>query len=244
MNLRRARTAVKEISLAFRQSTLGGAEEIAEAAYDLADSADDDESAAATLRARITGQSDKAVGFCLDRLARGRESRAGDRAYRLLNAAVTGKPVEGLEPSRADLFETLAEMETVAIEEAYTRLVDLVPDLGRIAQTVERCPRDETEGLRWHWREQRRIAPLVGLEAGHPDPLVNTHRMMELAVDYLQILAGDTTLGGLSMSEREIRKRRLAALEARPGTTVEPASGGMVRVSMRTELGKPDGRQG
>jgi hypothetical protein len=121
MNLRRVRSIAKELGQTFHQTAMREAGGLVDLAYELADSDLDDEAAASRLRAAFSQQtdSDRAVAYSLEWLARGRERRVGDRAYRIAHAAAAGAPVEPVGPARVALFGRLQEMGDMPIGEAY-----------------------------------------------------------------------------------------------------------------------------
>jgi hypothetical protein len=230
MDVGKARRRLRETWQMFHQAAMRGASELRESAYTLAATDSDDETAAAEIRREVDRQPERAVKYCLDMLSAARETRQGDRAFRLLQAAVTGKPVRGVESARAELFGRLDEMETMPIVDAYSRLVRLVPQLGSVAEAVEPFPADELEGHRWRHRQGKLLDRWVGVSARHPDPLIGAARMHRLALDYLRVVAGDATLGPSKASHREVRQRDLEKLEEK-GWSVEELSGGRRRVS-------------
>ncbi len=258
MNRRRVRSMAKELGEMFHQTAMREASGLVDLAYELADSDADDEAAASRLRAAFSQQkdSDRAVAYSLDRLARARERRVGDRAYRIAQAAATGAPVKPVEPACVALFGRLQEMGEMPIGEAYAELVRLVPELARVVDTAEPLPAakvqspdaeaqkldDETLTLKWGHRQHQRIASLIGHDAAHPDPLVKTSAMAGLVVSYMRIVAGDDSLGTIDTSHREIQQARHKWFGEREGYTVESTAGGRYRVTATTTFGKPRDR--
>jgi len=251
MNWRRVRSIAKELGQTFHQTAMREAGGLVDLAYELADSDLDDEAAASRLRAAFSQQkdSDRAVAYSLDWLARGRERRVGDRAYRITHAAATGAPVEPVESARVALFGRLQDMGDMPIGEAYAELVRLVPELAEVVDAAEPLPGGAPEGqrdeaaaemqrLRWGQQQKQRIAALVGPDAAPPDPLVKTLAMGNLVVNYMHIVAGDDSLGTVDTSHREIQQARQKELGEREGYTVEPTPGGRYRVTATSTIGK------
>jgi hypothetical protein len=204
--------------------------ELQESVYDVAAADGNDDDAADQLRHALRQKPRRAVKYWLDMLEQGRESPPADRAFRIAQAAVTGSAVEPVEPAQVELFTRLDEMKSMPIADAYARLVKLVPELGAVSQALPPLPEDETARLLWRSRLSKRLRWLVGKWSEHPDPLVRTSAMERLARYYLQIEAGDATLGAHDSSYREVRKNELRQMEA-DGWRVEPLSGGRQRVS-------------
>lgn len=244
----------KELGQMFHQTAMREGGELMNLAYELADSDVDDEAAASRLRVAFSQQKDRdrAVAYCLDWLARARESRVGDRAYRITQAAASGAPVEPLEPARVALWGRLREVGEMPVGKAYAELVRLVPELARVVDTAEPVPdrvvggqreeqMAEVQRLKWGSRQRRRIASLVGPYAAHPDPLMKTMAMTHLVVSYMHIIAADDSLGTVDTSHREIEQARRKELSEREGYTVEAAPGGRYRVTASSTLWKsPD----
>src|SRR3989442_735211 len=255
MNLRRIRSMAKELGQTFHQTAMREGSELSELAYELADSEVDDEAAASRLRVAFSQQRDRnrAVAYCLDWLARAREGRVGDRAYRITQAAASGTPVAPVEPARAALSGRLKEIREMPIVKAYAELLRLVPELARVVDAAEPLPgvgtprpqadrhrlEVEIQTLKWSDRQRRRVASLVGPHSPHPDPLVKTLAMTHLVVSYMHIIAGDDSLGTLETSHLEIERARRKQLSEREGYTVEDAPGGRYRVTATGTLWKP-----
>jgi hypothetical protein len=231
----------KELGQVFHQTAMREGGMLNELAYELAGSDIDDEAAVARLRAAFSKQEDRdrAVAYCLDWLARGREAHVGDRAYRIASAAATGEPIEALDPARVVLFQRLREMGEMPIGKAYDELVGPVPELARVVEDAEPLPEDEIERLRWSERQRRRVALLVGPHASCSDPLVRTLATVNLVLSYMHIAAGDNSLGTFDTPHRDIKRARLKELAEREGYTVEPAPGGRHRVTATGTLWKP-----
>lgn len=255
MNLRRVRSIAKELGQTFHQTAMREAGELVDLAYELADSDLDDEAAASSLRAAFAQQKDRdrAVAYSLEWLARGRERQVGDRAYRIAHAAATGAPVEPVEPARVALFGRLQEMGDMPIGKAYAELVQLVPGLAGVVDAAEPLPDTPAEGqrekaavemqrLRWGERQRQRTAALVGPDAAPPDPVVKTLAMAHLVVSFMQIVAGDDSLGTVDTTHREIEQARRKELGEREGYTVERSPGGRYKVTATSTFGKPPDR--
>jgi hypothetical protein len=251
MHLRQARAIAKELGQTFHQTAMRESSELMELGYELADSDLDDEVAASRLRDAFSQQKDRdrSVTYCLDWLARARESRTGDRAYRITRAAATGAPVEPVDPARVALWGRLREMGEMRIGKAYAELLRLVPELAGVVDAAERLPGPAVGGqreeqmaemrrLNWRRRQTQRLASVVGPDAPHPDPLVKTLAMARLMVDYLHISAGDDSLGTIDTPHREIERARQKELSEREGYSVEAAPGGRYRVTATSKFGE------
>jgi hypothetical protein len=219
----------------FHQSSLRVACELRGLAYDAAAAHDDDALAAEQLRDAVGQKPKRAVKYWLEDLEAHRETRAGDRAFRIAQAAVTNSAVRPVEPARVELFTRLDEMESMPIADAFARLVKLVPELGELSKTLPPLPEGKHDRLRWDLQLSKRLRWLVGPWSEHPDPLVRTSAMATLAEDFLQIAAGDTALGTLETAHREVRRGRTKQMEA-DGWRVEPLSGGRARFSKGSTL--------
>ena len=63
--------------------------------------------------------------------------------------------------------------------------------------------------------------------------------MARLVVSYMHIVAGDDSLGTVETPHREIEHARQRELGEREGHTVEPAPGGLYRVTAAGTISKP-----
>jgi hypothetical protein len=225
----------RDIWKTFHQSSLRVACELEELAYDAAAANDDDAPAAEQLRRAVGQKPERAIKYWLELLEGHRETRTGDRAFRIAAAAVTNRAVQPVEPTRVELFTRVDEMESVPIADAFARLVKLLPELGELSKTLQPLPEGKQDRLRWEMQLSKRLRWLVGPWIEHPDPLVRTAAMATLARDFLRIAAGDTALGTLETAHREVRRRRTKQMEA-DGWRVEPLSGGRVRFSKGSTL--------
>jgi hypothetical protein len=134
--LRRARAVAGELGQLFHQTAMREATGFVDLAYELADSDVEGEAAASRLRAAFSEPKRRArpVAYCLERLSHARETRTGDRAYRIAQGAASGAPVAPVEPARVELFGRLREMVGMPVGEAYALLAELVPELTPIEQ--------------------------------------------------------------------------------------------------------------
>jgi hypothetical protein len=233
MNLRSARSAFKETWQTFHQSALKGSSEIVDQAHQVVAANDDDEAAVAQMRGVLSKHQRRAVKWASDRLGKS-ETRDGDRAYRIARAAAMFAPVKSIEPAREELFKRIAEMEMLPIGDAYQQLARTAPKLSAVVSTATPLPEDERGAQIWQLRQMRRLSSVVGPASGHPDALGRSSAAMRLVGDYMQIAAGDTSLGTLETTHREISRNRLKELEAREGYSVERLPGGRARVTART----------
>jgi hypothetical protein len=214
----------------FHQSSLRIAAGLQELVYDVAEANGNDDDAADQLSRAVGQKPRRAIKYWLDMLEERRETPSSDRASRIAQAAITRSAVEPVEPKRVELFTRLDEMQSMPIADAYARLVKLVPELDGVYETLPPLPGDKTARSLWRGRLSSRLRRLIGKRSEHPDPLVRTSAMAGLAADYLEIAAGDTSVGTLETPHREIRRLRTQELEA-DGWSVEPLSGGRQRVS-------------
>jgi membrane protein implicated in regulation of membrane protease activity len=122
------------------------------------------------------------------------------------------------------------------VVDAAEPLPDTVPEVQREKAAAE------MQRLRWGERQRQRIAALVGPDAAALDPLVKTLAMAHLVVSYMQIFAGDDSLGTVDTTHREIEQARRKELGEREGYTVEPSPGGRYRVTATGTFGKPRDR--
>jgi hypothetical protein len=81
--------------------------------------------------------SPRAARDALTRLSGYRESFEFDRAYRLLEAATLGRDVEPIDRKKADLFAREAELGWISLDEAFGRIVSLVPELDDLRVDIE-----------------------------------------------------------------------------------------------------------
>lgn len=208
--------------------------ELEEAAYALLDVEPVDQAAASELAGLICQRSKRAVGFWRSHLP-ARETPQTDRLNRIAQAALDGTPVVPVAPRRVELFARLHEMQTMPIGEAFALLAERAPKLREIERRLPPFPTDEQTQVRWRGELLNDLRPLVGHDAKTGDLLLTTNAMFGLASSYLQIAAGDASLGTTASGYSEIlRARRKRLLD--DGWTLEKRPGGRTLVSKRTRF--------
>jgi hypothetical protein len=119
-------------------------------------------------------------------LLRGRrDDYVEDRAFRLLSAVVDGGPVEPVPLQSADLFERERELGQLPLRDAFARLKELYPKLTEIE--------DDVVSGRLVPRPDRGFSPFdipLGRTFGHADPLLRSDLALNVAVAYLESVAG------------------------------------------------------
>lgn len=166
----------------------------------------DDDEAAAELRAVVTAEPGGAH-MLLERWAHGVETPGTDRIRRLVRAALDDAPVEPVDPGDVALFARLDELAQMPISEAFRQLAELQPALDDLVGTTGPNP----------FRQLRRVARLVGLDARHPDRVIRTHRTQRLVAAYLRIAAGDTADGDATTPFRDVERNERERWAREPG---------------------------
>jgi hypothetical protein len=133
---------------------------------------DSDTAAAELLRAEIRDDR-RGVARALRWLGTNRDEYVCDRAYRVLHAIATNKPVEPIRPAVAAVFEREAELGRAPLARAFEILVELEPRL-RDLQSME----DENV-----WG--KRLTELLGPNALGDDALVRSQLALSVASHYL-----------------------------------------------------------
>jgi hypothetical protein len=108
-----------------------------------------------------------------------------DRAFRLLSAVAAAGPVEPMPPESAELFERERELGQLPLGEAFARLKALYPTLAEIEQDVV------SGSLAVN--SERGISVFdvpLGRAVGHADPLLRSDLALNVAIAYLDSLAG------------------------------------------------------
>ena len=118
-----------------------------------------------------------------------------DRAVRLLQAAATDRPVEPLSDERMEWFEGLRALRDQSIEDGYSLLAALEPQLASFSREIEaaardRGPDDGDYEVRINGHVYDRCTDLVGLESHSTEPLIRTMLAKGIALDHLRSVAG------------------------------------------------------
>jgi hypothetical protein len=189
-----------------------------QAAKQLAYGRREDDAAKAELRARLSAEPELLREAAIDQSQR-REDYVGDRAYRILSAAVADGPVQRMPPERVGLFAREEALGRMPMEEAFKQLVALEPTLAKIETDVLAGDRrsdpdggSPPEGIRLlsHGVEER-LRDLVGGAAERDDELLQSSLASSIVHQYLRILAGDTQLGKTSESFFETPRKSFVA---------------------------------
>lgn len=162
-----------------------GKREVLRAATGLSESERSDEDALAALKP-VVGRRPYGARRTIE-LVRGlgRESYQDDRAYRLLAAAIHGKPVEPMPADSRELFERERWLGHQPLAEAFSYLADREPRLRQLADEARANPQADpgTSGVRG------RAVPLP-FGMGEGDELCESNLARSVANQYLQLLSG------------------------------------------------------
>ena len=114
-----------------------------------------------------------------------------DRACRLARAVMSGRSVEPQDLALREQFRLEEELGRLPLDVAFERLVSLLPELDTWRVAIE-------EGeLEMHVPEMRRLEKMMSPDAGESDSLARSQLAKAVAVEYLSILAGNTTRGDI-----------------------------------------------
>ena len=126
-------------------------------------------------------------------LGRDRGDYIGDRAYRLLTAAVAGLPVRPIDPAVSDLFAREERLGRVPVEQAFEELAALEPKLLEVRSRLTAAAAPVNGPTLWPSREaSEALRGVVGVAATSADPLLQTDLAHSIALHYLSII----TTGG------------------------------------------------
>jgi hypothetical protein len=114
-----------------------------------------------------------------------------DRAYRIMVAAVRNTPPVAVSPENAALFEREKELGWLPLDEAFSQLAAVVPDLRTMAEQVTALPATDSDGsLTQTYRQVRRDAgKLVGPHSTNQDPLIRSGLAQNAVRQYLDAIA-------------------------------------------------------
>jgi hypothetical protein len=146
-----------------------------------------DEDAADRLRLVVRGDP-RAAKATLTYVAEARDhfgGYVGDRAYRVLIAAINDSSVAPIADRLAALFERERALGWTPLESAFNQLAGAVPDLAEIA---DRCR--QGRGSDRSRAAARRAVELVGWRSSHPDPLVRSSLAATVVANYLAAVEG------------------------------------------------------
>jgi hypothetical protein len=167
--------------------------EIVRAAVKAAQSPEGD-SAAQTKLAGIIRDSPRAAQHALKMLRHSRDQFDSDRAYRLLEAALSGLPVQPIAPPDRELFAQEESLGRQPMSDAFARLKLVSPGLGELEATVDQ--EISSLGQSDFTSVRRRLAPLVGPAASDQlDSIARSQIALTIAAQYLAILGGDSRYG-------------------------------------------------
>jgi hypothetical protein len=152
-----------------------------------------DEDAAAQLREAIETNRASAERSA-ERMAEHRDTYVSDRAYRLL-AAMAGSQVPPIRPDLKERFARERELGLMPIDDAFARLVEIVPALGELAHDVERNPAMPMTVY------MKRAKSLIDVN----EERLRSHIATGLFVVYFRIVGGDASRGDVGASYFRIR---------------------------------------
>jgi hypothetical protein len=153
------------------------------AATRAAESSLDDEEARKELEAAVAEHPKGVEGNVL--LRDRRDDYVHDRAFRLLSAVGAGRPVEPMPPESVELFERERELGSLPLREAFGRLKELYPYLAGIEKDVISGRLVVPPGTGSSGFE----VPL-GRTIDHADPLLRSDLALNVAIAYLDAVAG------------------------------------------------------
>ncbi len=171
-----------------------GGNEVARAALRAAYSNVSDEQAAWQLR-DIVASNTASLRAALRLFAEPRDRFDMDRAYRLLDAAMNGGPVQPIPEERRELFQREESLGRMPLADAFTFLADHEPRLRECATASEANLGASQSHER---RRKMTVWEVLGVD-GHGDPLCKTELARSIAVQYLGIVDGSRS-GDSSLS--------------------------------------------
>jgi len=168
-------------------------DQVADLAMDFAQSDREDDACARDLLEAAAGRQKvlRAAATSVRFAGMAGESRVRDRANRLLLAASTGTSVEPLSPELDTLFSRIEELYSVSVEDAYSQLAKLRPQLRLLeAQFGQRSTRTENEKNALWSELLAGLAPLIGPDADVSDPLLRSVSAHNIARLYFAVRSG------------------------------------------------------
>lgn len=172
----------------FSGSETVSARKILRASLPLARTSQDDECLVAQLQQWIAEDIDAAWRVKV-RLETRRRSYDYDRAYRLLVAALTSTPVQPPEACRQVRLKEEEELGRMPLRDAFDRLVHVVPELDEMRRSLEAKP---FQNLGPHFDK---VKTLMGNGSPHDGDVAGSTIAVGIAMNYLEVLTGDTRRG-------------------------------------------------
>jgi hypothetical protein len=128
------------------------------------------------------------------------QSYLRERARRLLESVVEGRPVGAIAPASSDLLLRQKALGWKPIAEAYDDLAELEPRLIEFRVTVESWGNEQSvqggHGI-YTYKIRRLVRGAVGPKSQHGDALVKSSFALDIVYRYLYALSGYTELGTL-----------------------------------------------
>jgi hypothetical protein len=174
---------------------------VSRAARRFAISSLDDEEAVTALQ-MTTAARRRSAKVTLSLLSQERNEFEADRAYRLLEAAITGSTVESIRPQWNELFAREEQLARMPLVGAFNEICHLQPSLRELQDDIEAGrikPALSSDGF-LDWTVHEKLATLVGPRAHHDDSLVRSTLTRSLVAQYLMISTGATQYGGVDTS--------------------------------------------
>ena len=127
----------------------------------------------------------------------------GDRAIRLINAAMHGMPMQPIRPECVESFGQEARLGRMPLREAFAEMVSREPELEGITQRFEdghaalMASRHEHTERKWNHDAfvmlrdaQREVDETIGPMSQHPDPLLRSYISRNIAYCWLRNISG------------------------------------------------------
>lgn len=157
-----------------------------EHAQECAYSADSDDEAVRKLRALISDCEPDVVSAALSQCQADRVDYVADRAYRLLSAAVSGSPVEPIDPEKESLFLEEEALGRLPLQEAFAKLAGLEPYLAELGERVR--PEGSSKVM-----DQLEVAARVETFFRLPnkkEPILRSRVAAGVACQYVEVVIG------------------------------------------------------
>jgi hypothetical protein len=127
----------------------------------------------------------------------------GDRAVRLLDAALSGSPVHPIRAECVELFGEEARLGRMPLREAFAELASREPELERIMQgfeerhaalmaSIDESPEvpPRSAGFVMLRDAQQEVDRIIGTKARHADPLLRSYLPRNIAFSWLAVISG------------------------------------------------------
>ncbi len=156
----------------------------------------DDDDAADMLRTVVSGRR-RGAEAGLAFLAPRRHEFDRDRAYRLLEAVISGAVVKSIDLDRRELFAREERLGRMPLAMAFEELCGLQPGLRELKHDAEsaRATHATVRPGAFDFALETRLTILVGPSAQHADELVRSTLAASLVPQYLMMIAGDHQYG-------------------------------------------------